>query len=80
MKELAYVLDRRTSANISPDLGDFVTCCNCGRTMLVNIGTDSCPECEEHALMWTAGIRKLMRTFSRKIRIIYWWIPSKKSR
>jgi hypothetical protein len=20
--------------------------------MLVNIGTDSCPECEEHALMW----------------------------
>ena len=52
MKELAYVLDRRMSANISPDLGDFVTCCNCGRTMLVNIGTDSCPECEEHALMW----------------------------
>lgn len=52
MKELAYVLDRRTSANISPDLWDFVTCCNCGRTMLVNIGTDSCPECEEHALMW----------------------------
>ena len=51
MKELAYVLDRRTSANISPDLGDFVTCCNCGRAMLVNIGTDSCPECEEHALM-----------------------------
>ena len=53
MKELTYVLDRRTSANISLDLGDFVTCCNCGRTMLVIIGADSCPECEEHALMWT---------------------------
>lgn len=73
MKESAYVLDRRTSTNISPDLGDFVTCCNCGKTMLVNIGTDSCPECEEHALMWTdRDIRKLTKTFSRKIRIIYW--------
>ncbi|WP_182430932.1 hypothetical protein [Clostridium sp. AF50-3] len=30
-----------------------MTCCNCGKIMLVNIGTDSCPECEEHALMWT---------------------------
>ena len=40
------VLDRRTSENSSLE-SDFVTCCNCGRTMLVNIGTDKCPECDE---------------------------------
>lgn len=46
------VLDRRTSKNQSFEYGDFVTCCNCGRTMLVNIGTDKCPECGEESLMW----------------------------
>lgn len=46
------VLDRRTSDNTSIDFGDFVTCCNCGRTMLVNIGTNKCPECDEETLSW----------------------------
>lgn len=58
MKDVTYVLDRRTPNNISPEFGDFVTCCNCGRTMLVNIGADSCPECEEHALIWADNHRK----------------------
>ena len=44
IKSKTVVLDRRTSKNPSIDLGDFVTCCNCGRTMLVNVGTDVCPE------------------------------------
>ena len=30
------------SKNPSIDLGDFVTCCNCGRIMLVNVGTNKC--------------------------------------
>lgn len=46
------VLDRRTKENSSIDSGDFITCCNCGRTMLVNIGTEKCPECDEETLMW----------------------------
>lgn len=46
------VLDRRTKENISIDFGDFVVCCNCGRTMLVNIGTERCPICDEKALTW----------------------------
>ena len=31
IKSKTVVLDRRTSKNPSIDLGDFVTCCNCGR-------------------------------------------------
>ena len=46
------VLDRRTKENSSIDFGDFVTCCNCGRAMLVNIGIEKCPECDEETLMW----------------------------
>lgn len=47
------VLDRRTSNNQSTDnLGDFVYCCNCGRTMLVDLGTQKCPKCGEETLMW----------------------------
>ena len=46
------VLDRRTNENSSLNLGDFVSCCNCGRTMLVNIGTNKCPECDEGSLVW----------------------------
>ena len=46
------VLDKRTSKNSSLESGDFVTCCNCGRTMLVNIGTDICPECNAKSLTW----------------------------
>lgn len=46
------VLDRRTRDNLCIDSGDFVTCCNCGRTMLVNVGTDVCPECDEKSLTW----------------------------
>lgn len=46
------VLDRRTSENSSLERGDFVSCCNCGRTMLVNIGTEICPECDEKSLTW----------------------------
>lgn len=46
------VLDRRTSKNSSLERGDFVSCCNCGRTMLVNIGTEICPECGEKSLTW----------------------------
>lgn len=30
------------SKNPNIDLGDFVTCCNCGRIMLVNVGTNVC--------------------------------------
>ena len=45
------VLDRRTKENTS-EYGDFVTCCNCGRTMLVNIAADKCPECDEETLMF----------------------------
>lgn len=41
----SVVLDRRTSKNSSVDVGNFVKCCNCGRTMFVNIGTEVCPEC-----------------------------------
>lgn len=52
IKNKTMVLDRRTSENLSIDLGDFVTCCNCGRTMLVNVGTDVCPECDEKTLTW----------------------------
>lgn len=40
------------SKNPSIDLGDFVTCCNCGRIMLVNVGTNVCPECNEKLLIW----------------------------
>lgn len=46
------VLDRRASENSSLESGDFVTCCNCGRIMLVNIGTEICPECDEKSLTW----------------------------
>lgn len=40
------VLDRRTRDNLGIDSGNFVTCCNCGRTMLVNVGTDFHPVSE----------------------------------
>lgn len=43
----AVVLDRRTSKHSSADVGDIVMCCNCGRTMFVNIGTEVCPECDQ---------------------------------
>ena len=46
------VLDRRTNENPSLDYGDFVTCCNCGKTMLADIGIDKCPECNEETLAW----------------------------
>ena len=46
------VLDRRTEKNTSLEYGDFVTCCNCGKTMIVNIGTEKCPECNKESLMW----------------------------
>lgn len=46
------VLDRSTNENSSLNLCDFVTCCNCGKTMLVNVGTEKCPECDEKSLVW----------------------------
>ena len=46
------VLDKRTEENTSGEYGDFVFCTNCGKTMVVNIGTEKCPECGEVALMW----------------------------
>ena len=49
------VLDRRTEENTSFDGGDFVFCTNCGKTMVVNIGVDRCPECNEEALMWESS-------------------------
>ena len=52
IKSKTVVLDRRTSENSSLESGDFVKCCNCGRTMLVNIGTGACPECDEKSLIW----------------------------
>lgn len=44
------VLDKTTSkhgVNV-----DFVTCCNCGKTFLVDCGTEFCPECKEATLTW----------------------------
>lgn len=49
------VLDRRTEENTSFDRGDFVFCTNCGETMVVNIGVDRCPECNEKTLMWESS-------------------------
>ena len=46
------VLDRRTSKNSDLEYGDFVFCCNCGRIMLIDIGIENCPECDEKSLMW----------------------------
>ena len=46
------VLDERTEENMSLQYGDFVTCCNCGKTMIVNIGTEKCPKCNKKSLMW----------------------------
>lgn len=46
------VLDRRTSKNSSLEYGDFVACCNCGKTMLVDIMIDKCPECDKETLTW----------------------------
>lgn len=46
------VLDRRTNANSSLECGDLVMCCNCGKTMFVNIGAEVCPECDEKTLAW----------------------------
>lgn len=46
------VLDKRTEENTSGEYGDFVFCTNCGKIMVVNIGTEKCPECSEVALMW----------------------------
>ena len=46
------VLDKRTKENTSGEYGDFVFCTNCGKTMVVNIGTEKCPKCGEVALMW----------------------------
>lgn len=51
MKKIV-VLDRRTSNNQSITHGDFCKCMNCGRTMLLDIGTDVCPECEQEMLSW----------------------------
>lgn len=48
----SVVLDRRTENNSSFDFGDFVFCCNCGRTMLVDVGTEQCPECDKKSLQW----------------------------
>lgn len=52
MRNKIMVLDRRTNENSSLEYGDFVNCCNCGRRMLVNIGVEKCPECDEKSLEW----------------------------
>lgn len=49
------VLDRRTEKNASLEYGDFVFCTNCGKTMVVNIGMEKCPECNEKSLMWESS-------------------------
>ena len=46
------VLDKRTNENPSLDHGDFVVCCNCGKTMLADIGTENCPICGKETLEW----------------------------
>lgn len=43
--EKEVVLDRVTNKNTS-ECCDFVICNNCGRLMLVNLGEDTCPECD----------------------------------
>ena len=57
----AVVLDRTTSENISYDYADFVSCLNCGRTMLVNIGEDKCPECGEDSLVWAEYVESISK-------------------
>ena len=55
MKETACfipVLNEITLNNQSLENGDFVQCINCGRLMLVNIGTEECPGCKKHSLSW----------------------------
>lgn len=46
------VLDKRTDENYSFEKGDFVCCSNCGELLLVDIGTETCPNCNKAALSW----------------------------
>lgn len=59
------VLDRRTNANSSLECGDLVMCCNCGKTMLVNIGTETCPDCDEKTLDWADENEEVSEDFFR---------------
>ena len=50
MEEKIVALDRVSDGE---KYGDLVQCSNCGRTMLVDIGEEICPECNENGtLMW----------------------------
>ena len=46
------VLDKRTDENYSFEKGDFVCCSNCGELLLVDIETETCPNCNKAALSW----------------------------
>lgn len=47
------VIDKRTGSNPSIDnYGDFVRCCNCGRSMVVDLREDKCPYCKTETLKW----------------------------
>ena len=43
------VFDKTTNNN---DVADFVSCLNCGNTMLADIGVDDCPICNDNGLVW----------------------------
>ena len=55
--------DKRTNANLSLEYGDFVVCRNCGKTMLVNIGTEICPICDRETLEWVDGNEEVSEDF-----------------
>jgi hypothetical protein len=44
------VYDKITNRN---EIADFVECCNCGETMLVDLGSEVCPMCgKDGYLKW----------------------------
>ena len=50
MEEKIIALDRVSNGK---EYGDLVQCNNCGRVMLVNLGEETCPECDaEGSFEW----------------------------
>ena len=46
------VLDKRAEANFPSSPGDFVICAGCGKRMLIDEKTFSCPICGSDRLFW----------------------------
>lgn len=55
MDEKIIALDRVSQGN---EYGDLVKCMNCGRVILVNSGTETCPECDESGTLSWVDDRK----------------------